>query len=373
MTDRKFDLADAKRERVPLLVGIGGASGSGKTFSALRMATGMQRVAGGDIAVIDTEARRALHYADKFKFKHLDFRAPYSSDDYRAAIEWCVGKGALTLVVDSMSHEHEGPGGLLEWHEAELDRLAGNDYAKRNRVTMLAWAKPKAARRRLINTIVQLGVNGIFCFRAKPKIKLPKRGSGEKDPIELGWMPIAGEEFVYEMTVHALLYPGCGGVPIWNPELPGEKSMTKLPAQFIETFKKTGPLDEATGEAMAKWAAGDAREPTGPAQGAVDRGAGASAPAPAQTPTGPTSKELTDLLFEIEEMATEAALRELAAEQRERAWSPEQRGTIKAAIDVQRKKLSEPAPCTHPDGFGPSEERPEPHCIHCGEPEQPGF
>lgn len=226
MTTRTFDDRPAVRERVPLLIGIGGPSGSGKTYSALRLATGIQRVSGGDIYVVDTEARRALHYADTFKFRHVEFSAPFSPEDYLAAIEHCARKGAGVLVVDSMSHEHEGPGGVLEWHERELDRMAGQDYARRNAMTFSAWAKPKAARRHLINAITQLGVNAIFCFRSKEKIRIPKKGEKDREVRELGWVPIAGEEFVFEMTMQVLLYPGSRGVPNWDPELPGERAMT---------------------------------------------------------------------------------------------------------------------------------------------------
>ena len=73
-----FEFKPATRERTPCMVGIVGPSGTGKTFSALRLATGMQKVSGGDVAVVDTEGRRALHYADKFKFLHLDFGPPPS-------------------------------------------------------------------------------------------------------------------------------------------------------------------------------------------------------------------------------------------------------------------------------------------------------
>lgn len=258
-SDRQFVDSVATRQRVPVLVGLVGASGSGKTFSALRLATGLQRVTGGDIGFIDTEARRALHYADRFKFRHLPFGAPFSPLDYLGAIEHFASKGVKTIVVDSMSHEHEGPGGVLEMHEAKLDQLAGDDYKKRERMTFVAWAEPKAQRRRLINTILQMDINAIFCFRAKEKIKIVR---GEA-PMQLGWMPIAGEEFVYEMTVNCLLYPACGGVPSWAPAEVGEKQMVKLPEQFRALFEKRQPLDETTGETLAKWAAGDA--PTAPA------------------------------------------------------------------------------------------------------------
>jgi hypothetical protein len=251
---RTFEDKPATRERVPLLISLMGPSGGGKTFSALRLATGIQRVSGGEIFVIDTEARRALHYADRFTFRHLEFGAPFGSLDYLAAIEHCAKKGAGVVIIDSLSHEHEGPGGLLEQHQAEVERLSRGDAGKAERVKMLAWSAPKAARRRLLNSMTQLPINVIACFRAKEKLKI-ERG---KEPVPMGFMPIGGDEFVFEMTVSALLLPGAGGVPTWNSGEIGEKMMTKLPGQFRALLTgQSGPLDEAAGEAMARWAAGD--------------------------------------------------------------------------------------------------------------------
>lgn len=253
MATRTFEIKTATREQVPLIIGLMGPSGGGKTFSALRLATGIQRVTGGDICVIDTEARRSLHYADRFKFMHLEFGAPFSPLDYLGAIEH-VAKRAKTIIVDSMSHEHEGPGGMLEMHEAEIERLSRGDASKADRVKMLAWSKPKAERRRLINSILQIPANFIFCFRAKEKIKPDKN---EKSGIrELGWQPIAGEEFVYEMATCALLLPGANGVPTWAPENKDEKKMVKLPEQFRPLFGNARSLSEAHGQVMAQWAAG---------------------------------------------------------------------------------------------------------------------
>lgn len=253
---RTFEDKPAVRDAVPFFLGEYGPSGSGKTYSALRVATGMQRITGGDIYCIDSESRRALHYADQFKFKHLEFKAPFGSLDYLAAIEHCCNKGAKIIIVDSMSHEHDGPGGHLEYHEREVERLSGGDSNKAERVKMLAWAKPKAERRRLINTVLQVNANFIFCFRAKEKIKMPKRGSADREIKELGFMPIAGEEFLYEMTLNCLLLPNSGGIPSWHPEESGEKMMVKLPIQFKQLFAEKKPLDESTGEALARWAAG---------------------------------------------------------------------------------------------------------------------
>jgi hypothetical protein len=249
---RTFDDRPAVREKTPLLIGLVSPSGAGKTMSALELATGIQRVSPGDIFVIDSEARRSLHYADKYKFRHVPFGAPFAPADYKAAIQYCIGKGAGTIVVDSQSHEHEGPGGVLEWHEKELDRMAGADFKKRNKMTMAAWAKPKAARRDLINFILQQPVNFIFCFRAKSKIKM-KRG---EDPIEMGFQAISGDEWIFEMQLNCLLLPGAKGIPIWQSDMPGEQACIKLPEQFRQLFSSNPRLSADIGEALAMWAAG---------------------------------------------------------------------------------------------------------------------
>jgi ABC-type dipeptide/oligopeptide/nickel transport system ATPase subunit len=248
---REFTAKPAVREAVPLLLGIMGPSGGGKTFSALRLATGIQRVTGGDIYGIDTEARRMLHYADKFTFRHLQFDAPFRSLDYLAAIRHCAAQGAKVIIVDSMSHEHEGPGGMLDYHDREFERLGGKES-----VNMLAWKRPKAERRDLLNGILQIPASFIFCFRAKEKVKMVKNDKGKMEIVPQGWMPICGEEFVFEMTASCLLLPRANGVPTWQSEEPGERTMMKLPLQFQTIFADSLPLSETIGEQLAQWAAG---------------------------------------------------------------------------------------------------------------------
>jgi hypothetical protein len=251
---RQFEIAPAVRKTVGLLIGLVGPSSSGKTYSALRIATGIQRIVGGDIDFIDTENGRALYYADKFKFNHMRFAAPFSPDDYLEAIRFCARRGAKTIVIDSMSHEHEGPGGVLEWHERETERLAALWKVSKEKAQMAAWNPPKQARRRLINEMLQLNVNLLMTYRAKEKIKV-RPG---KDPEQLGWQPICGDEFMYEMVLQALLLPGSEGKPTWTPEMPAERAMVKLPLQFRELFAKpeSSQLTEQVGEDLARWAAG---------------------------------------------------------------------------------------------------------------------
>lgn len=317
MSDRQsrpFESRIATREGgSPLFIGLSGPSGGGKTYSALRLATGIQSVVGGEIYGIDTEADRMLHYADKFKFQHVPFVAPFSPLDYLDAIEYCVNKGAKTIIVDSMSHEHAGTGGVLEEHDEETERLAKLWRTSHDKASTAAWAKPKAKRARLLNRILQIKGNFIFCFRAKEKVKL---GGGEVKA--LGFMPIAGDEFVFEMTANALLLPNANGVPTWNPIEIGEKQMVKLPQQFRDYFKgDSKQFDEAAGVFMAEWAGG------------------------AKAPKPPTAGEITAV---IERYADCDADGWKALEATRSAWWPkmppsEQKTALKAASDKAKERL----------------------------------
>lgn len=249
---REFEDTKATREHVPIMLGLVGPSGTGKTFSALRLATGIQRVSGGDIFMIDTESRRGLHYADDFKFRHVPFAAPFSPLDYLAAVEHCEKQKAGVVIIDSMSHEHEGPGGVLEMHADETKRLAAQWKVSEDKAQMSAWNKPKSERRRMLNTLMQMRCNLICCFRAKEKLKIVTG----KDPEPLGFMSIAGDEIVYEMLLKCLLLPGARGKPTWNTDKVGERLMMKLPDPLVELFREPAQLSEDIGEAIAQWADG---------------------------------------------------------------------------------------------------------------------
>jgi hypothetical protein len=260
---RTFTASDAmearKNETLPLLIGLAGPSGSGKTYSALRIATGIQSVVGGDIFVIDTEQRRSLHYADSFRFKHMPFGAPFASLDYLEALRAAKKQGAGVVVIDSCSHEHDGPGGLLEQHENELQRMAGDDWRKRDQMTMLAWQKPKAGRRALIAALTsELDLPAIFCFRAKTTTK-PMKIDGKLKPVDMGFTTIGADEWLFEMALSCLLLPGSNGIPTWASDKPGEKLAIKVPRQFRHLSEPPPrPLDENVGIMLAKWAKGDA-------------------------------------------------------------------------------------------------------------------
>ncbi len=255
---RQFKIEKAVLKEVPLYIGLAGPSGGGKTNSALRLATGIQKIFPGPIIGIDTESNRMLHYANSYDFQHIPFGEPFGSLDYLEVLKFAQSKKPSVTIIDSISHEHEGVGGLLDLHDKELDRLAGDDYAKRQRMGMLAWQKPKANRRKLINGLLQMNSNFIFCFRAKNSSR-PVKKNGKTEIENFGFVPVAGDEFVFEMTINMLLLPHADGHPTWQSENKGESMMMKLPEQFKPIFSKDVQLNEDIGEKLAKWAKGDTK------------------------------------------------------------------------------------------------------------------
>ena len=254
---RQFDIRPAVRQKVPLLLGLAGPSGSGKTYSALRLAAGIARVAGGDVVVIDTENRRAQHYADQFKFQHIDFAPPYGPLDYLAALQTAERTRPACIVIDSLSHEHDGEGGTLDCVTAELDRLAGADTSLQQKLAAAAWRKPKAARRALLSGLLRLESHVIVCIRANERTRMAREAVAT-EPVELGLTPVAAPEFLFELTCSALLKAGAQGVPTWSSQLQGEYAAIKLPRQFADVFRDRKPLEESHGEQLARWAAGEA-------------------------------------------------------------------------------------------------------------------
>lgn len=240
-----FVYAPAVRRNTHVLIALAGASGSGKTYSALELATGLAGEQ-GKIAVLDTEADRALHYADRFEFDHCNLTPPFTPDRYREAIVAAEQAGYAVIVIDSMSHEHDGEGGLTEMAEQELlKRRDGNSAA--------AWALPKAKHKRLMNRLLQIRSHLVFCLRAEDKIKMVKvfdeRRQREITTVEpAGWQPVCEKRFMFEMTASFILTPDNPGVP----------TPIKLQEQHRPAFSKGNAIGRESGRRIANWAAGGA-------------------------------------------------------------------------------------------------------------------
>jgi dephospho-CoA kinase len=313
-----FMFRKAIRENVGLIVMLSGGTGSGKTYTAMRLASGISGKK--PFAVIDTEAGRAKHYADAFTFEHGDLAPPFRPDAYAEAIQAADKGGYPVIVVDSMSHVWAGDGGVLDWQDDELERMAGDDYAKRERVKMAAWIKPKMAHKQMVQKLLQIRAHLILCVRAEEKIEMVRDGGQLKVVPKVtptgkdGWVPVCEKNLPFEATASFLLLASNPGVP--HP--------IKLQEQHKELFPLDKPITEESGKQIAEWASGGVK------------------PAKAEKPA-----ELKDVLTKIAKADTREAMEAAAtaaASLPDKAQKEMARAAYKTRVEELKGAQKEAAP-----------------------------
>ena len=228
-----------------LLIGVAGATGSGKTESGIRIGLGIAKAEGGELFVIDTENKRALNKKNRYRFRHMDMHAPYSPERYQEAIETAIQAGAKAIFLDSFSHEWDGDGGLSEDAATILERMSKGDAQRAERLTMLSWKEPKLRHKRLMSFLRKCDVPIIFGLRAEPKVKFQKDERGKQQIVDAGWLPIAEKMFGFDMLIYALMMPENPGVPV---------HLKKLEPEFEPFFPIGQQITEECGIALSEWA-----------------------------------------------------------------------------------------------------------------------
>jgi len=177
----------ATKAAAKLRAAVFGPSGAGKTFTSLRIATGL--AAGGTIAVIDTERGSASKYADRFSFDVLEL-ADQSIDGYVDAIKQAAAAGYEVLVIDSLSHGWQT---LLE----EVEKLAKAKYRGN---TWSAWSEGTPHQRRLVQAILNYPGHVIATMRSKTEWTTVDN-NGKKTPQRVGLAPEQGKGVEYEFDL----------------------------------------------------------------------------------------------------------------------------------------------------------------------------
>lgn len=254
----EFEIKQATRSVVKALVGFYGKSGGGKTMSALLFARGLVGPS-GRIVGIDTENHRMSLFADLIPggFSVIDLGEPFSPDRYWGAIE-AAEKVADVIVVDSMSHEWAGEGGILDMQEAELTRMAGADnWQKRESCKMAAWIMPKMVHKKFVNRLLRSKCHVLCCLRGEEKTTMKRNDKGkievEKDEFTTC---IADPRFIFEMLVNLEVYAkdGEGGYcHIRKITHTGTRACLPTPTEQVAVRH---------GEALARWCAGGTEKPT---------------------------------------------------------------------------------------------------------------
>ncbi|MFP7483357.1 AAA family ATPase [Priestia filamentosa] len=201
-----FEVKKAQREKLKAVIGFIGPSGSGKTSGALITAYGVIREAYPDateeevwekIGVIDTEHGRSKLYSNsKFDdihighFLHIDFAPPYSTERYELAVQAMKKAGAELIVIDSLSHNWQGEGGIVETH----GQMSGNSFQN--------WGKLAPQTSGLIKTLTRNNVHIFATLRTKQEYVVEPDANGKMAPRKVGTKPVQKDEMEYEFMLN---------------------------------------------------------------------------------------------------------------------------------------------------------------------------
>lgn len=182
-----MQLRKATRSKAKIRLGLSAVSGGGKTYSAIQIAKGL---AGGDlekVAIIDTENGSADLYAHLGDYQVLPLIPPYTPERYIDAVKTCEKAGMEVVIIDSITHEWDGEGGILEISNS----MPGNSYTN--------WAKITPRHQAFINAILQSTCHIITTVRRKQDYELTDV-NGKKVPQKVGLKEVTREGFEYELT-----------------------------------------------------------------------------------------------------------------------------------------------------------------------------
>jgi len=184
-----IQLKKATRKQVKLRLGLSAVAGGGKTMSALLLAYGMTND-WSKIATIDTENGSASLYSHLGEFNTIDLESPFSPERYIEAIKACEDAGMEVIILDSITHEWDGKGGILDISNS----MSGNSFTN--------WAKLTPRHDAFINSMLQSKCHIISCVRRKQDYEMTKDNSGKLKVEKAGLKEVTREGFEYELTVN---------------------------------------------------------------------------------------------------------------------------------------------------------------------------
>jgi hypothetical protein len=176
----------ATKKQSKLRLALFGTSGSGKTYTALRIAKGI----GGKVAVIDSERGSASKYSDRFDFD-VNELSPANIDNVINSISEAQELGYNVLIIDSLTHSWQE---LLE----EIDKLANAKYRGNS---WQAWNEGTPKQKKLINAILNFNGHIIATMRSKTEWTTETGSNGRMKPVRVGLAPEGGKNIEYEFDM----------------------------------------------------------------------------------------------------------------------------------------------------------------------------
>jgi len=182
-----MNLRQAQRSQARIKMGLQGPSGSGKTYSSLLIAHGLCED-WRKVVIIDSEHHSADLYAHLGPYNVIGIGQPFSPEKYIEAIELCEKAGMQVIIIDSISHEWDGNGGILDIHGS----MMGNSFTNWNKVTPRHNA--------FVQKMLQSSAHIIATVRSKQDYVLSDKG-GKMVPEKVGLKGVTRDGMDYEFTI----------------------------------------------------------------------------------------------------------------------------------------------------------------------------
>jgi hypothetical protein len=185
-----MEFKKAVKTKSYLRLAIDGVSGSGKTFTAISVGTGMAETLGGRVALIDSEHGSAALYADRFDFDTLDL-TKFQIEDYIEALNAAAAAQYPIVIIDSTSHAWDA---LVE----RVERIASQKYGGN---TFRAWGEGTPLQKKLIEAMLNYPGHVIVTCRSKMEYSVDKDEKGKTTVKKVGTAAVQRQGFEYEFTM----------------------------------------------------------------------------------------------------------------------------------------------------------------------------
>lgn len=194
----EFVIKRAERKQARLRLAFQGPSGSGKTATCLLVAKGIVDglVQAGllphsmdpRIGVIDTERQSASLYSHIVPFDTIELGPPYTTERYAAALHALEAAGYPVIIIDSLSHEWSGAGGIL----SSADRQFGD------------WKGLTPLHDAFVDAVLRSPAHLMVTMRSKTawvlEQKENRQGRMVTSPTRVGMAPVQRPGIEYEFT-----------------------------------------------------------------------------------------------------------------------------------------------------------------------------
>ena len=188
-----FNFRKAEKKSAVLKLALMGVAGSGKTYSALKIATSL--VNPDEVAVIDTE-RSVDKYADIFPVNVCEWNLASNQNQIDLLIEAIkeAEKQFKVVVIDSLSF-------FWSWLVEYVDALTKTRF---NGNSFMGWGVGTPLQKKLIQTILLSPSHIIVTFRAKTEWVMSQDG-GKMKVVRAGLGAEQGKQIEYEFDLLGIL------------------------------------------------------------------------------------------------------------------------------------------------------------------------